>query len=289
MAKTEYTDSPSLAPAMGQWIEGEMGWVMIRAVIWIVSVLAVLSGLAVLAAGPGTRFGLWDFRVGLGIIQLAAIPVLVAAVCALIVLGLAIWKARGLTLLAAAGLVVAGGAAIVPLQMKAAADANPFIHDITTDFASPPTIVAAASAPRMNPPDYVGADAVPGSADGLTVSQAQQAAFPDIAPLELAADLPTVAESVASTISAMGMEILTRAPEAPGSPDTVQVEAVATSLWFGFKDDFVVRLIRQPAGGTRVDVRSKSRVGVSDLGANAARVRQFLDKLQAATDAMGGS
>ncbi len=261
---------------------------MVRAIIWIVSVVAILGGLAVLAAGPGTRFGLWDFRVGLGIIQLAAIPVLIATAAALVSLGLAVWKARRLAPLAVAGLLVAGGAAVVPLQMKAAADANPFIHDITTDFDSPPAIVAAASAARMNPVDYLGDDAVPGGKDGLTVSKAQTAAFPDIAALEIPGDPAAVAARAESVIAAMGMEIIRGAPDAPGPADMIQIEAVATSLWFGFKDDFVVRLSKLPDGATRVDTRSKSRVGVSDLGANAARTRQFLKDLTASMPDMAG-
>jgi uncharacterized protein (DUF1499 family) len=261
---------------------------MVRAIIWIVSVVAMLGGLAVLAAGPGTRFGLWDFRVGLGIIQLAAIPLLVAAVAALLTLGLAIWKARRLAPLAAAGLLLAGGAAVVPLQMKAAADANPFIHDITTDFVSPPAIVAASAASRMNPVDYLGGDAVPGAEDGLTVSEAQKRAFPDITAVEVAVDLATVAERAEGVIAAMGMEILNGAPAAPGSVDRLEIEAVATTLWFGFKDDFVVRLTKQPGGVTRVDTRSKSRVGVSDLGANAARTRQFMKELKASMPGTSG-
>ena len=63
-------------------------------------------------------------------------------------------------------------------------------------------------------------------------------------------------------------------------PAEGRLEATATTPWFGFKDDVVVRLT--PAGtGSRVDVRSKSRVGRSDLGANAKRIRAFLAELSA--------
>ena len=58
-----------------------------------------------------------------------------------------------------------------------------------------------------------------------------------------------------------------------------RIEATDTSMWFGFKDDVVVRVLPHPSGGSRVDVRSVSRVGGSDIGANAKRVRQFLAKL----------
>jgi len=63
-------------------------------------------------------------------------------------------------------------------------------------------------------------------------------------------------------------------------PGEGRLEATATTAWFGFKDDVVVR-IRAEGSGSRVDVRSLSRIGVSDLGTNAARVRAFLGRLRA--------
>jgi len=60
---------------------------------------------------------------------------------------------------------------------------------------------------------------------------------------------------------------------------TGRLEATDTTRWFGFKDDIVVRVRAEPSGGSRVDVRSVSRVGDSDVGANAARIREFLSRL----------
>ena len=57
-----------------------------------------------------------------------------------------------------------------------------------------------------------------------------------------------------------------------------RIEATDTTFWFGFKDDVVVRV--QPAdNGSRIDVRSESRVGKSDVGTNARRIRAYLAKL----------
>jgi uncharacterized protein (DUF1499 family) len=61
-----------------------------------------------------------------------------------------------------------------------------------------------------------------------------------------------------------------------------RLEAIATTRWLRFKDDVVVRLRDRPEGGTRVDVRSKSRIGRSDLGTNARRIRTYLADLQTA-------
>jgi uncharacterized protein (DUF1499 family) len=60
-----------------------------------------------------------------------------------------------------------------------------------------------------------------------------------------------------------------------------RIEAVDSTFWFGFKDDVVIRVREAAAGSTRIDVRSKSRVGVGDLGTNARRVRTLLDRLRA--------
>jgi uncharacterized protein (DUF1499 family) len=67
-------------------------------------------------------------------------------------------------------------------------------------------------------------------------------------------------------------------------PAEGRIEATDTTRWFGFKDDVVVR-VAPAAGGSRVDVRSVSRVGRSDLGTNARRIRAFLRELRAAISA----
>lgn len=59
-------------------------------------------------------------------------------------------------------------------------------------------------------------------------------------------------------------------------PEEGRIEAVDTTFFFGFKDDIVIRLTTPGRHRTRVDVRSVSRVGLSDVGANAARILRFL-------------
>jgi len=75
------------------------------------------------------------------------------------------------------------------------------------------------------------------------------------------------------------MEVLAEGPvsDVPGSG--WRIEAVFVSQWFGFKDDFIVRLKSNSQSDVIVDVRSKSRVGLSDLGANAARIKAFEESL----------
>ncbi|MEM9495174.1 MAG: DUF1499 domain-containing protein [Pseudomonadota bacterium] len=244
--------------------------------IFLVCTTAIVLAVGIGVAGPGTRFGFWDYGVGLSLIRQLALPVMIAAGLSALSLVGALIGARGMALYAALATVAAGAAAYAPIKMKQLVDANPFIHDITTDFEEPPQIVAAADLPRKNPADYVGAEFAPRS--NITIADAQRAAFPDLETIKVAGSIDETAEVVMSVVNDMGMEILEEGP----TDDGWRVEAASTSLWFGFVDDFVVRL--KPAGAqTEIDVRSKSRVGLSDLGANATRVRDFLERMQSAT------
>lgn len=257
-------------------------------------ILTLLLGLAALGcalaiafSGPGTQMGWWTWQEGLGLIRKVSTPfelgpvgvppILAAAVLAG-VLGVASFfmSARGVGVFAIIAAIAAGATMQVPLKMRADVEANPFIHDITTDFDNPPPIIAGADKERLNPPGYVGDEIVRGSE--MTVRQAQEEAFPDLTPRKVNASLDETAEIARVILKDMGMEML----DETLTDDGWLIEAAYTSRWFGFIDDFVVRLT--PEGSmTRVDVRSKSRVGGSDLGANAARARAFFEKLESAT------
>lgn len=256
-----------------------------RLILNLATAAAVLLALAIAAAGPLTRLGIIDYVAGLAMIRQAALPVLIAAgaaaVLGLVGLSRKMGSAATLAIISA---VLAAAAGAVPLKMKADFEKNPFIHDVTTDFDNPPQIIAAADLPRKNPAAYRGADPVPQSTDGLTVAEAQKKAFPDILPITVEADLKTAAAAAKETLAAMEMETLADGPADAAAGGGWRIEAVATSRWFGFKDDFIVRLTPLEVGGTRVDLRSKSRVGGSDLGANARRVRDFTKRFRAAMD-----
>ena len=264
---------------------------MIGRIAGLMGVLALGCALAIGLAGPGSRFGLWDWSFGLSLIRkvsspeaipgLPLPPILLAAGLA-IVGGVAAFVSKHARsgAFAVVSALLAGAALMVPLKMKAAFEANPFIHEVTTDFENPPAIIAAASLPRKNPAEYRGADPVPQSTDGSTVAEAQKKAFPDIQPILVAVDLESARDDARAVIADMKMEILAEGPDGDQSGAGWRIEAVHTSTWFGFKDDFIVRLTPRD-DGVQVDLRSKSRVGGSDLGANAARVRDFSKRFSA--------
>lgn len=155
-------------------------------------------------------------------------------------------------------------AVAMPVSMMSKASTVPPIHDITTDVTNPPAFVAVAplreGAP--NPITYEGGD----------VTKQQLEAYPEIKTQLLPQNVEEVLSAAEKAIVALGWERVQGA-----LPNTL--EATDTTLWFGFKDDVVIRLTPKN-NNTLVDVRSKSRVGKSDLGKNAQRINAFFDELR---------
>jgi uncharacterized protein (DUF1499 family) len=140
----------------------------------------------------------------------------------------------------------------------------PRIHDITTDADDPPRFVALLAPRRAssNGADY----------GGPTVAAQQKWDYPDIRPMLLPDPPERAFARVEVAARAMGWHIAA-AVSAEG-----RLEATDTTRWLRFKDDIVVRVALAP-NGSRLDVRSVSRIGRSDLGLNARRIRAFLARL----------
>jgi uncharacterized protein (DUF1499 family) len=226
--------------------------------------LALLAALAGLSAGLGYRFGWWPLGTGFAVLQYAAYGAIAAM--AVSVLGLALARPgggrRGLYQ-ALAGLVIGAVVFGVPWSYLRAAQAVPPIHDITTDTEDPPVFVAVLPlrADASNPPAYGGEE----------VAAQQRAAYPAIRPVDVALPPEQCFEEALATAIDEGWEIVAAVPSEG------RIEATDTTLWWGFKDDVVIR-IRPEAAGSRLDIRSKSRVGIGDVGTNAARIEAFLEQ-----------
>ena len=221
---------------------------------------AALVLLASALAGLGTRWGWWHFSTGFTVLRWAVYASFLVALLALI----ALFRRRSWAL-ALFGLVAAlfiiGNAWLLMRKARTV----PPIHDITTNPEDPPQFVAVlplrADAP--NPAEYGGAE----------IAQQQRQAYPDIQPLRLDLPADSAMARAARAAEELGWTIVAAAP-ADG-----RLEATARTFWFGFYDDVVVR-ITPTNGGSIVDVRSVSRVGRSDVGANAERIRKFLEVIQ---------
>lgn len=227
--------------------------------------LAVAALAMLLASGPGTRAGWWDWRFGISLLRYAVYVGGAAALLSLALVALlAVPKWRMRPWLPVLALCIALVAVAPPLILLGQAKAVPPIHDITTDVADPPAFVALLEVRDKSPN---------GAAyGGPAIAAQQQKAYPEVKPLVIAAPPREAMQKALDAARSMGWEV--RASDAASG----RIEATATTPWFGFKDDVIVR-IRPEGAGSRVDVRSVSRVGGSDIGANAKRIREFLSRL----------
>ena len=233
----------------------------------IATLIAALAALAMLcASGPGTRADWWGWSFGITLMRFAFYVGAAAAVASLILVALmAVPKWRAGPWLPVASLCIALAAIAPPLIAFSRAKAVPPIHDISTDTVDPPSFVTLLEARNKSPN---------GSAyGGPAVAEQQRKAYADIKPLDLALPPREALQKAIDAARAMKWEV------AGSDAAAGRIEATDTTAWFGFRDDVVIR-VRPNGAGSRIDVRSVSRVGRSDIGANAARVREYLAKLK---------
>lgn len=235
----------------------------LQPVLLIISIaLAWLFPLIALA----TRVELWNFRIAFSL--LAGCALTAAVVLAMAGVGLigAIknrnQKAKHRALLVILILVIPM-ATLFYHGLKGSQ--VPAIHDITTDTVNPPQFSEIVTLRDEH-------------ANSLVVDpeviKLQQQHYPDITSFVLAEPKAAVLEKVKAVVAQMGWQLIAVDTEAG------RVEATDTSFWFGFVDDVVVRVTPAAKAGVVVDVRSVSRVGKSDLGKNAERIKTFLSVLK---------
>lgn len=246
----------------------------------LIALFGVGAPIAFFIAAWGSGIGLWNWQAGLAVIPWT---LLVAVLTVILAIGLIVlnrrkgrktrWPLTGLGMVASLGLL----AFMIPYAN--AILTLPAIHDITTDLADPPQF----SALTLRADNW---DNIPGVDDkdmrGMNPRQRwatlHQDAYPDIRSVRIDQPVAAVIEKARRLATDRGWEIVSVDPEAG------RLEATDTVSLFRFKDDIVVRA-RPVEGGAAsiIDVRSVSRVGVHDLGANAKRVRRFLSDLSGTT------
>src|SRR5271157_260911 len=140
--------------------------------------IALLAGFAAILSGPGTRYGLWNYRTGILVLRWAAYGGTVAAALSLIglIASLRIVIVRGF-LWALLGVVIGGFLAGIVLHWKQVAESVPRIHDITTDTKNPPQFVTIMSLLKNDENSHV--------YGGEVVASQQRKAYPDIIPVIL--------------------------------------------------------------------------------------------------------
>jgi hypothetical protein len=233
---------------------------------WTGLAFAVIAVLFLGVSGPGYRLKLWSYRTGISLVKYSGF--ISAAAVILSLAGLAVWQwrvpAEGL-IPSAVGLLIGGCILGVTLMWKHSLDSVPYIHDITTDTENPPlfTSILPLRAGAENPAAY----------GGIEVARQQHEGYPMLRPGSVQRPPAALFPQALQAAREMGWEIV------HSDPDSLRIEATDTTAWFGFKDDVVIRL-SPSATGSRIDVRSVSRVGKSDLGTNARRIMAYLARVE---------
>lgn len=228
----------------------------------LVSLVSLSAFLLVALPGPLYKYGVVDLGTAFTGFKFGVF----AGIAALILLVLQILFKRktvtlGSTIMA---LLLSTIAIAIPLSMLNKGKSVPPIHDISTDLVNPPEFVAIAPlrADAPNPVEYA----------GVEVATQQRAAYPELQTLNYTQSKSELVEATKQAIDHLGWQLVNI------DADQGIVEATDRTMWFGFKDDVIVRITDN--GSKRlVDIRSKSRVGGSDLGKNAERIHGFIEEL----------
>jgi len=256
---------------------------MSRLAIWSRR-LALFSLVATMVAVIIVRSGALDIVPALSTLA-GALVLAVVAILLAFGAGIFIWRdGRGGLRHAVAAVLIGLALIAYPGYLAVRAYQLPQIYDVTTDPIDPPQFDAIA---RLRP-----RDANPIVYEGLYAAELQQAAYPDIEPEDTTTSPQEAFDVAMKVITKRRWRVVDARPPRELSATQVSdaragkddhardgiIEAVARSLILGFREDVVVR-IRPTSDGTRIDVRSASRYGRTDLGSNAARVRDLLSDI----------
>jgi hypothetical protein len=209
------------------------------------------------------------FVSGLALAALAALLAILAMVV--------VWRSgrkggvRSFFALVIATLTLAG-----PAYVAGAGLAKPALMDVSTDLDDPPRFDRA-------PRDRGKADSPTPTTIPQAQAQAQRAAYPDLTSLRLPLSPEEVSNLAIGVVEERGWRLLGPTSFPRGGPPTGRIEAVARTPVLGFSDDVSIR-VRPDGDGSLVDMRSASRFGTRDFGANAARIKAFLADLSTAAN-----
>jgi uncharacterized protein (DUF1499 family) len=226
----------------------------------IVTLIAgILALLLLLASGPlyqAEMLGLMNAFLAMRIaLIVGAVAIILALIQVIFMRKTISWPVTGIAVLCAAVAI------FMPLSMMNKAKSVPPIHDITTDLVNPPKFVAilALRADAPNPAEYQGEE----------VASQQREAYPELQTQKYQQTTEQVFDAALVAVKNMGLEVVS-------SDKTLGlIEAYDTTTFFGFVDDVVIR-IQSDGQMTMLDARSKSRVGMSDIGKNAERLNTLI-------------
>lgn len=250
-----------------------------RRLPWAALALAVGGLAAALIAAVGSGAEAWTFRTGFSILRYAFYAAIAGGFLAIVAFFVARRGGVRTGRLNLVAFLVAVAFAAYLMSHIATARSVPAIHDATTNLSDVPqfaTLTVRAdnfeNIPDNGRPELAALD------PENRWKAIHREAYGDLRSLRLSLGVAEATKRAEALIRARGWAV------ARVDRQTGIVEATARTLFFRFKDDVVVRVRPDPTrpGGSVVDMRSISRVGGSDIGVNAARIRAFLADLQAA-------
>lgn len=264
-------------------------------VVGLAATLAIIAPLWFIGTTMGGKFGFWTPLESFAHVRSMAENLVIAALAlggAALLLAIAYRIAFGRANAPGVGgyvagiacLIIGGSGVYLGQSLSATFNAVPPIHDISTDTVNPPQFSASMVQRRerddaRNSVDYA-SKTVPEFGDahpqwaGRPLADVQREAFPEVQSIETGVTPDLAYEAALEVAREMGWRIATE------SQDALMFEGTDETFWFGFRDDVVVRVTDSDEGGAVVDLRSVSRVGASDLGANAARIVAFTEHLR---------
>ena len=223
--------------------------------------LAVIAVIAFVAGPVLAHFGIVSPLTGFTLFAVGGLLGVLTLVIAIIA------AVRAGAAAASVGLVLGIAITLAFLIIAAPGRKHPRINDITTDTSHPPVFVKAGSLPGNQGRDM--------NYPGTTFADQQRQGYPDLGPLHLPVPPNQAFERVKTTAQQMPVWQITRI-----DPTAHALEGVATSRLFRFHDDFVIEVRDGGDGTSMVEMRSKSRDGKGDIGANAARINTFFARLR---------
>jgi len=234
-----------------------------RTAVFALATTAVSVGVARLGGDPTGALAVFGAA-----LVLAFLSLLLAASA-----GVVIWRTgrRGVGQ-AAAGLALALALIAFPAYLTFKAVSLPPINDVTTDFESPPTFMISSKAREARggktPP-------LPTPA----IQAAQKAAYPQVQPMQVDLEAEQAYRLSLRIAKDLGWRVVDATPPNLRGDGVAHIDATDRSLIFGFVDDIAIR-VRPLANQTRIDIRSVSRIGKHDFGANARRIGKFIAAVQ---------
>lgn len=230
------------------------------------TILSVAGALTVILSGYGYQWGWWHFSFGFAIIPWGTGAAVIGGILAGIGLIRLSPKTKNLIITGSLSVLLLVAALFnISYWYNEVQEGYPPIHDISTDLENPPSFdaIVPLRTDAPNPVEYAGPE----------TAEAQRSFYSDLGSHYTSLDYDQAYTKALETARKMPWKLVGE------SREEGRIEAYHKLAWFGFIDDVVIR-VDTTDSGSKIDIRSKSRIGRGDLGVNAKRIRSYLQEFE---------